>query len=413
MQKVIVVSYDINPNWGSEAGKAHNWLLAMAEHYDIEVFVHNKHRQDIETYPYPANIRFIFAMADSKMEANLAEQRRFDKVNNLFLEAIEKEFIERIESKGYKFVLFLSPSGIHSYNTLYKKREFTYAVGPLGGGIRTPKGFGKLFSLKDMVIDFFRNRFYSKLKSNSDYIGYLENASRIIIGTDYLYEYLPSTARSNAVVYFDTLVDMAEFPIEEQPEPDMTCDGQIRLLYTGRLCPQKGIRMLVEAMNNIRIQHPRIANKLRLNVFGDGTERTRMQALVSKYGLEKDVFLHGDVPRAQILKELKKADIYCFPTIREPGGQSILEAMAAGLPIITSDYGGPKFSVSDDCGIKIPVDNFDNYVRNLADAIIRLAEDEPLRRKMGEAARKRVSEDYSLEALKKRIPEIYGGVKNE
>lgn len=84
--------------------------------------------------------------------------------------------------------------------------------------------------------------------------------------------------------------------------------------------------------------------------------------------------------------------------------------MAAGLPITTSDYGGPKYSVTDDCGIKIPVDNYDTYVRNLAEAIIKLAEDEPLRRKMGEAARERVRDKFSLEALKRRIPEIYGGI---
>lgn len=410
MQKVLIISYDVNPNWGSEAGKAHNWIMAMAEHFDIEVFVHSKHREDIEAYPYPDNIRVHFSSANEKIEQSLAEKRRFDKVNNLFIEAIEKGFIETVRSKKHKFVLFLSPSGIHSFNTLYKKCEFSYAVGPLGGGIRTPGGFGRLFSTKERVADFLRNRFYSNLKSNPEYIGYLENASRIIIGSEYLYEYLPSTAQKNAVVYFDTLVDMKEFPHEEQPESGVKDDGQIRLLYTGRLCPQKGIRMLVEAMNNIRIQYTHIANKLCLNVFGDGTERTRMQALVSKYKLGKDVFIHGAVPRAQILQELKNADIYCLPTVREPGGQSILEAMAAGLPIITSDYGGPKFSVTEDCGIKIPVDNYKNYIQNLTNAIVKLAEDEPLRRKMGAAARKRVSEEYSLEALVKKIPEIFGNL---
>ena len=66
MRKALIVSYDINPNIGSEATKAHYWLLAICKYFDIDVFVHSQHRETIEKYPYPDNIKFICANASPK-----------------------------------------------------------------------------------------------------------------------------------------------------------------------------------------------------------------------------------------------------------------------------------------------------------------------------------------------------------
>ncbi len=407
MKKILILSYDVNPYLGSEAGKAHFWLLAIAENYNIDVFVHNKHREDIETYPYPENIHFSFVKTDPRKETEYARIKRYDKVNQLFLDAVEKTFIERTRSGEYEFVHFLTPSSIFAYNDFFKKANFKYVVGPLGGGIPTPKGFAKLLSFREYFIDKYRNLYYSMLKRKRIYVEYYESASRLIIGTDYLYDFLPTSTHEKTEIQFDTLVDMDELS-DDNRSPEKRNNGNIiKIIYTGRLSPQKGIKMLFEAFLITKEKEAEIGHNLCLEIFGDGSERKRIEALVNRYKLEKSVFIHGNVPRKEVLQNLKSGDLYCLPTIREPGGQSILEAMAAGLPIITSDYGGPKFSVTDDCGIKIPVDNYDNYVSNLADAIIKLAEDEPLRRKMGEAARKRVREEFSLEALKNRIPEIY------
>lgn len=68
MNKVLIVSYDVNLNMGSEAGKAHLWLLAIAKHYDIDVFVHSKNREEIEAYPCPDNIRFFFNNGNPQTE---------------------------------------------------------------------------------------------------------------------------------------------------------------------------------------------------------------------------------------------------------------------------------------------------------------------------------------------------------
>ena len=78
--------------------------------------------------------------------------------------------------------------------------------------------------------------------------------------------------------------------------------------------------------------------------------RGRLGELISDHGLEDCVSLLGHVARRELLNEYQQSDIFCLPTLREPGGTAILEAMACCLPVVTSDYGGPHYCVTDECG---------------------------------------------------------------
>ena len=171
--------------------------------------------------------------------------------------------------------------------------------------------------------------------------------------------------------------------------------------------------MLIEAIRILKEKKMSVYSKLKILILGDGPLRRVVDRLIKKHGLDSSVQLIGKVSREKVINTLKESDIYCLPTIREPGGGSILEAMAAGLPIITSDYGGPKYSVTEDCGIKIKVSNYEQYVQDLVSAIIKLSSDEALRKKMGENARRRVEQEFSLDALEKKIIALYDEVLNE
>jgi glycosyltransferase involved in cell wall biosynthesis len=134
---------------------------------------------------------------------------------------------------------------------------------------------------------------------------------------------------------------------------------------------------------------------------------------VAAYDLGGHIHLAGKVSLGEVKRRLQESDIFCLPTIREPGGGAILEAMATGLPVITSDYGGPKFSVNEKCGIKIAVKSYDQYVHDLAQAIILLATDERLRMQMGARARQRVLEEFSVEAFQRKLFAVYDEVLAE
>jgi glycosyltransferase involved in cell wall biosynthesis len=119
-----------------------------------------------------------------------------------------------------------------------------------------------------------------------------------------------------------------------------TCDdNNTVLLFLSRFIKEKGIYELLAAFKYL---HEKIPN-LKLILAGDGPEKTNMQNYVYENSLQKNVEFCGFVRDENKAKILKSADIFVFPTYYGEGCPvSLLEAMAAGLPIITTPAGGIK-----------------------------------------------------------------------
>ncbi len=85
----------------------------------------------------------------------------------------------------------------------------------------------------------------------------------------------------------------------------------------------------------------------------------------------------------------------------------VLEAMAAGKPVIVADHGGPAETVTDDVGIRLPVESPAALTDGLVSAIRRLHDDEPLRQRMGRRARRHVERHYTWAAKAESAIRIY------
>jgi glycosyltransferase involved in cell wall biosynthesis len=146
---------------------------------------------------------------------------------------------------------------------------------------------------------------------------------------------------------------------------------------------------------------------------GDGSSTSYLRKLAKKSNLNGRVEFLGQKQRNQVMDILNKSDIFCLPTLREPGGVSILEAMACELPVITTNYGGPAYSVTEDCGLKIEPTNYDDYVKNLEKALVYLIENPKERIRMGKNGRKRIIAEFSPKAVEKKIIKVYKEVLHE
>jgi glycosyltransferase involved in cell wall biosynthesis len=129
-----------------------------------------------------------------------------------------------------------------------------------------------------------------------------------------------------------------------------------------------------------------------LDVVGDGFDRAECEMLASQMGLRDRVHFHGRVDRQQVDGFYERADIFLFPSYREPGGNVVFEAMGYGLPLIVSDNGGPGAAVDETCGIRVRAQSEEQYATDLAAAIARLAADRETRLALGEGARRRVAD---------------------
>ena len=139
-----------------------------------------------------------------------------------------------------------------------------------------------------------------------------------------------------------------EFHYKQQ---NFTKRETIHLITTGRLIPEKHFDMLIQAVANI----PSLS--LRLKIIGNGSEKNRLQKLISKLHIEDKVQLLGHKSKQEIVKLLQESDIFILPSQSETFGVAYIEALACGLPIIATDCGGPRDIVTRSNGILIPTNN--------------------------------------------------------
>ena len=181
---------------------------------------------------------------------------------------------------------------------------------------------------------------------------------------------------------------------------DRFCDGKINILFVGRLEKRKGLSYLLKAYQRVKGEIP----DSRLIIVGPGIRlRHKCEKQVRQSGL-KDVIFTGHVDYDELPRYYKTADIFCAPaTGRESFGIILLEAMAVGKPIVASNVGGYANIVSHGVdGLLVPPKDD----KELAQALVSLMIDEPLRQRMG-AMGKRKAQDYSWEHLAKKILNYY------
>jgi glycosyltransferase involved in cell wall biosynthesis len=179
----------------------------------------------------------------------------------------------------------------------------------------------------------------------------------------------------------------------------------IRFVYLGRLVAYKSPDLLLEGF----AQFARAARTVdaRLEVIGDGPMRADLAALAGRLGVTDRVTFAGWLSKPDASARLRASDVFVHPSLREPGGTSVLEAMATGLPCIVADWGGPAEYVQDGTGIRVSVTSREAFVGNIANGMARLATNPQLRKEMGAKARDRVAQSYDWDVLTAQLVKIY------
>lgn len=166
----------------------------------------------------------------------------------------------------------------------------------------------------------------------------------------------------------------------------------------GRFVPPKGHTYLLDAIVRLQSQFPDVKTL----VVGDGALLRPMEEKAQALGLSDAVVFTGirrDVP--EILALL---DVFVLPSLWEGLPIALLEAMAAGLPVVATRVGGVPEVVEDGVtGLLVPPRDPDA----LAEAITRLLRDPDLRCKMGQAGRERVESEFSVEKMVRKTETLY------
>jgi glycosyltransferase involved in cell wall biosynthesis len=212
------------------------------------------------------------------------------------------------------------------------------------------------------------------------------------------------------------------------PAPREASDVQ-RLLYVGRVSPEKGVHTLLEAFKRVaaRFPHARLdlvggrgAMPMRLLVslsddplvralerfYGPGGSSDypeRLDAMVRDAGLEDRVTFHSYLPHKDIISYYQQADVVVNPSLSETFGISIVEGMACGVPVVGTRVGGMLDTIVDEVGRAVPPED----PERLAQAICEILENRALARQMGAAGRERATTQFTWKARATRLLDVY------
>ncbi|MGH9414801.1 MAG: glycosyltransferase family 4 protein [Terriglobales bacterium] len=179
----------------------------------------------------------------------------------------------------------------------------------------------------------------------------------------------------------------------------------LRILSVGTLTASKGHRYLVDACAAL-LQR---GVPFHCQIAGGGEEQNRLYRQIDHCGLGAEVELSGGASEAEVLQALAWANVFALPSIRMPNGKmeglpvAVMEAMAAGLPVVTTRLSGiPELVVDGQTGLLVPASD----AAALAHALERMC-DAALRRRLGTAASASVGADFELSSNAARLATLW------
>jgi len=179
-------------------------------------------------------------------------------------------------------------------------------------------------------------------------------------------------------------------------DPDSVLVGTV-----GRLEPIKDQLTLVRALAEMCTRRPE-DNRLRLLLVGDGSQKAEIEALAASEGIRDRVWLAGN--REDIVRLMSAMDVFVLPSLAEGISNTILEAMASGLPVVATRVGGNAELVIDgETGLLVPRAD----PKAMAEALLRYLDDDTLRSRHGTAARQRAVERLSIDVMVRNYQDVY------
>ena len=411
--KVLMIAEHCNPDWVSVPLVAYNFYREISQIVDVTLVTHGRNREAFEKYSVHQEITYIdespIAKKYHRLISNLIEKGRANwplylalsyPIYAEFNRNAYRLFSDRVKQGEFDVVHSITPMmPRYPVSMVRACRKTPFLLGPVNGGVPFPKGFQETARKEKAYWNF--------LKPLGRYLvpGYIETykkADRILSGSTYtlnMVKELFSLEDGKIDLFFENGISKSF--IRQRPKQQL--GSKVELLFVGRLVPYKGADLVIEAIGKL---DPTIRSQLALTIVGDGSERGELENQVHALNLKETVKFAGWVKQKETYEYYSKADIFCFPSIREFGGAVVMEAMACGLPCIVVNNGGIAEYVNDETGFKIEPVNRAYVVDELARKIELMVTNKDLRESMSRKAIE-YAHEFEWSAKARKIVEIY------
>ncbi len=401
--RIIVSAYACNPYQGSERGVGWGWVNAIAQHHELWVLTDEVHRADIEKKIADAperygNLHFHYAPRTRWLILEKIWPPSYLWTYQLWQKGAYKFAVKLHREIGFDLAHQLTYVGFRNPGYLWQL-NIPFVWGPIGGLENTPWRFLPVLGLEGFIYYAARNivnslhkRFLTLprrafQKANGGIIAATEGIRKEILkwygfDSEVICEIGPPE------------IIATEHSLRKPEEP-------LRLVWSGLHDPAKALPLL---LNSAAILPKNI--DWQLAILGSGVCTKKWQKLALKLGINDRCTWHGWLPRNEALNVVHKAHVFVITSLKDLTSTVLLEALSQGVPVICPDHCGFQNVVTEQCGIKVPVEKPSRLVSNIAGAIIYLAENEHERRLLARGALDRIK-GFSWERKSELVDLIY------
>ena len=407
--RVLLIAYACRPDMGSEPMVGWSAYRALHQRHEVRVICSASGRPSIEE-----------TIREGKAQAKnfcfipdrwpYCGRPSLDKLIN-WLNIMEFQLL--LSRIGREEVVRFQPDILHQV-TIATWRvgnplaggETPFVWGPVGGGEQLPAAFLKTFSCYSI--------FFERLRQIS---GLVAGHSRSVLTTARRAAWIFAGNRQTATLLnrlrghgsqIEILPVVAFSPermteFENKSRSRNPGHGIVQIFSGGYVEARKGMGLALKALAQLRQK----GFRFQYEHGGIGPERSHLCGQIQKLGLQDCVRFVKPYQATAYRQKLRATDIFLFPSLRDNCPISLLEAMGHGCVPVVADHAGPGEIVTPECGIKIPLTRPAEFVDRLAEELAGLFQDADRRRRLGEAARLRVIENFSQEHWLQRVEAAY------
>ncbi len=386
---------------GGESGLGWNMILQINKFAETFVLTEANNRQAIEeklAEEKISNINFYYV----SLPGYLSFTKRVIQIY-AYLWQIKAYFVAQKLHKKNNFDAFWHVTYANDWMASYMGAflPVLYFRGPGGGAHKIPKAFLKSYTLKQKFAEKLRSAGQWVFRHDPVFIKGQKRAKAILVCNKEAFYALPKEQQKKA--YYFPVNGISETELKQIAFTANNNSKVFTVLTAGKLLKIKSFDLAIKAFANFAKEK----YNTELIIAGDGPELKKLEGLSKKLQVLNKVKFEKWMPRERLLEEMTGCDVFLFCSLRDGGGQVVVEAMASGKPVICFDIAGPGFHIDESCGIKIKAENFEQSVKGFSDALEKLYNDKNLKLSMGDAAKKKAKEEYSWDKLGEKLQKIY------
>ena len=397
-KRFLVSAFACAPNAGSEPYVGWQWIHMLAAHFEVHVITRSSNRQAIEAAPEVPGV--IFHYVDVPLHKHISGTAKTIKFHYLLWQIAAFKSARTLHSQfHFHYSHQLTYNTIDAPSFLWSLKGTKFIWGPVGGGQVPPNALKSVFSEEEWIKQRMRTA-SKRLVRYNPFVRMAARRARIVLfaneDTAGCLKGLPT--RSD--IMLETAISHSEL------SPCRTRPKEFNVLWIGRIEPRKALNLAIDVLERAIRDVP----ELRLEIIGDGPSRHKAEDQVRKANLDGSISFLGKLSREQVLEKLTSASVLLFTSVQDTSGNVVLEAMAAGTPVVALDHQGVKEMITYDKRSLVKPTSYEETCTELASRIVRMFWDEEEWSDISDSHRREVFDRHTWRQKEERFLEIVDGL---